>query len=238
MITSKTVFRLGDTEIHAVAHQCGDGLTLLNVHDDEDTSVQAGIANIREYCGRVIELAHTSERLITFRLGGRKYAFDPNRIFTDAGIAETLKSQSEWSPEAQDEIRSFASAYLNTFSIAREPVIVALHNTMEGPFSVESFLPGCYLGSNAAAVHVSCKRSKFDFFFVTDRGYFEYFKSLDFNVVLQDNKRVTDDGSLSVYCARHGIPYINVEAEVRHLANQVEMLKTLREMLCCASITR
>jgi hypothetical protein len=231
MITSRTAFKLGDTEIQAVVHQSGDGPTMLNVHDDEDTAVQAGIANIREYGGRVIELAHSGERLITFSLTGRKYAFDPNRIFSDTGIAETLKLQSTWSPEAQTAIRSFASAYLKTFSLDREPVIVALHNTMEGPFSVESFLPDAYLGSNAAAIHVCPGRSKFDFFYVTEPGFFDYLKRLDFNVVLQDNEQVTDDGSLSVYFSQKGIPYINVEAEVRHLSNQIEMLKIARQML-------
>jgi hypothetical protein len=142
-----------------------------------------------------------------------------------------LKLQSTWSHEAQDEIRSFASAYLNTFSLGREPVIIALHNTMEGPFSVESFLPDAYLSSNAAAIHVSPDRSKFDFFYVTERRFFDYLKRLDFNVVLQDNERVADDGSLSVYFSRKGVPYINVEAEVRRLSSQVEMLKAVREML-------
>jgi hypothetical protein len=231
MITFKTAFKLGDTVIQAVVHQSGDGPTMLNVHDDEDIAVQAGIANIREYGGRVIELAHSGERLITFSLTGRKYAFDPNRIFSDGGIAETLKLQSTWSQEAQTEIRSFASSYLKTFSLDREPVIVALHNTMEGPFSVESFLPEAYLGSNSAAIYVSPDRSKFDFFYVTEPGFFDYLKRLNFNVVLQDNEQVTDDGSLSVHFSQKGIPYINVEAEVRHLSNQIEMLKIVREML-------
>jgi hypothetical protein len=47
MTASKTAFKLGDTEIYAVAHRSGEGLTMLNVHDDEDTAVQAGIANIQ-----------------------------------------------------------------------------------------------------------------------------------------------------------------------------------------------
>ena len=47
------------------------------------------------------------------------------------------------------------------------------------------------------------------------------------NVVLQDNDKVTDDGSLSVLAGRAGIPYINVEAEDGHLQQQVEMIKTV-----------
>ncbi len=229
---TKVTFKLGKTEIQALVHQAdGAGLTMLNVHDDEDTSVQAGLANIQKYGGRVIELAHSGERLITFGLGGRNYSFDPNRIFSDTGIAETLKLQSAWSAEAHAEVRAFAAAYLSRFALESEPVIVALHNTMEGPFSVESFLPAGNYGSSVAEIQVNPERSKFDFFYVTNRRFFEYLKRLDFNVVLQDNERVADDGSLSVHFSRKGIPYINVEAEVRHLPAQIEMLKVVREML-------
>src|SRR5580700_7911542 len=94
-------FKLGDGEIHAVVHQLGSTRpTMLNVHDDEDTSVAAGLANIKEFGGRVIELAHSGARLITFTLAGAEYSFDPNRIFSDAGITETLKKKSVYSPAA------------------------------------------------------------------------------------------------------------------------------------------
>jgi hypothetical protein len=45
-----------------------------------------------------------------------------------------------------------------------------------------------------------------------------------YHIVLQDNTNVTDDGSLSVFCARGGIDYVNVEAEHGHLVRQLKMM--------------
>ena len=81
------------------------------------------------------------------------------------------------------------------------------------------------------SLHVSPNRSRFDFFYVTDRRFFDYLRQRDFNVVLQDNAAVPDDGSLSVYFARQYIPYVNIEAELNHLNAQIEMVRIVREML-------
>jgi hypothetical protein len=204
---------------------------MVNVHDDENTSVEAGLANLNIFGGRLIELVHSGERLVTFHLRGEKYSFDPNRIFSDAGIVDTLAKQSRYSPAAHAAIKSFAGQYLEYFVLDREPAIIALHNTVDGIFSAESYAPSGYLGANTAAIHVSPARSKFDFFYVTDRRFYDYLAGRDFNVVLQDNDRVADDGSMSVYFARKKIPYINIEAEMSHLPEQIAMVNAAREML-------
>src|SRR5579859_195135 len=111
-------------------HQnCDPWPTMVNVHDDENTSVAAGLTNIDQFGGRLIELVHSGERLVTFNIAGEKFAFDPNRIFSDAGIEDTLKKQSHYSKPAHAAIKSFAAQYLNYFTLDREPVIIALHNT-------------------------------------------------------------------------------------------------------------
>ncbi len=228
----KIAFPLGDGLIHAIVHQCGAPRpTMINVHDDENTSVEAGLANINRFGGRLIELVHSGERLVTFSVAGDKFSFDPNRIFSDAGIEDTLKKKSHYSKAAHAAIKSFAARYLDHFALDREPAIIALHNTVDGIFSVESFGPSGYLGSNAASVHVSSKRSKFDFFYVTEKKFCDYLVVRNFNVVLQNNANVTDDGSMSVYFSRKKIPYINIEAEMGHLQNQVEMVNAACEML-------
>lgn len=224
--------RLGDDRIHAVVHQHLSAVpTMINVHDDEDTSVAAGRANIERHGGRVIELVHSGQRLITFHLNGQKYAFDPNRIFSDAGITATLKKHSSYSEAAHAAIKSFAKQYLQQFDLDKEPVIIALHNTVDGIFSIKSFSSTGLFGSDAAAVHISPRRSIFDFFYVTETRFYDFLKDRDFNVVLQDNDQATEDGSLSVYFAKQGIPYINVEAEMNHLTEQIGMLEVVREML-------
>lgn len=204
---------------------------MINVHDDENTSVEAGKVSLNVDGGRIIELVHTGERLITFRLDGQTYQFDPNRIFSDAGIVATLKKHSTYSEAAHAEIKKFATQYLERFAFDKEPFIIALHNTSDTIFSVLTFAPGGTAASDAAEVHVNPNRSRFDFFYVTDKRFYDYLKARDYNVVLQNNAQVSDDGSLSVYFSQKGIPYINVEADVHHLENQIEMVKTMRAML-------
>jgi hypothetical protein len=59
----------------------------------------------------------------------------------------------------------------------------------------------------------------------------DYLTQRDFNVTLQDNANAPDDGSLSVYFSKKGIPYVNIEAEASHLNAQIEMVRSAREML-------
>jgi hypothetical protein len=179
----------------------------------------------------LIEFVHSGERLVVFHTGGQKYSFDPNRIFSDAGIKATLEKHSGYSPAAHAAIKSFATEYLQYFALEKEPVIIALHNATEGTFSVKSFLPNGEHGSASTETYVSPQRNKYDFFYVTDKRFYDYLKARDFNVTLQDNQNAPDDGSLSVYFARKGIPYLNIEAEVNHLSSQIEMVKVAREMV-------
>jgi hypothetical protein len=225
-------FKLGDDQIHAVVHQKPPGApTLLNVHHDETTSVAAGLTNLNQRGGRLIEFVHPGGRLMMFNLDGQKYFIDPNRIFSDAGIKATLEKYSTWSRPAQAAVKSFAAEYLKYFALDQEPVIIALHNVTDGVFSINSFLPDGEHGAASTETCVSPRRDKFDFFYATDRRFYDRLKARDFNVTLQDNKNAPDDGSLSVYFARKGIPYLNIEAEMGHLAQQIEMVNVAREIV-------
>jgi len=123
-------------------------------------------------------------------------------------------------------------------ALGREPVIAALHNTVDGHYSIESYRPGAQHAAAAADLHISPSRSRFDFFYVTDRRFFDYLKQRDFNVVLQNNAAVPDDGSLSVYFAKKGIPYLNVETELGQLDRQIEMVRVAREMVAVFGLVK
>ena len=225
-------FILGDTNVHALVYQHGrPSPTFINVHDDENTSVEAGKAVIDETSGRLIELAHSGKRHLRFQLEGEDYAVDPNRIFSDAGIRATLERQGRHSEAAHQAVKQFAAQFLQRFALEREPVIVALHNTVDGNYSIESYRPGAQHAAAAAELHISPNRNRFDFFYVTNRRFFDYLKQRDFNVVFQNNAGVPDDGSLSVYLAMKGIPYLNVETELGQLDRQIEMVRVARQML-------
>jgi len=223
---------LGETAIDARVKQHGQHApTMVNVHDDENTSVRAGTVVIRESGGRLVELAHGGNRLITFKLQDDTYRFDPNRIYTEDGIRSTLTRQGNYSEAAHAVVRKFASQFIETFALNHEPAIIALHNTGNGGLSINSYQPNRELNRAAAGVHESKSRSPGDFFYVTDERLFQWLKARDFNVMLQDNANVPDDGSMSVYFARQGIPYLNIEANVNHLTEQIEMVRAARQML-------
>jgi hypothetical protein len=231
-LTLKVRFKIGNAVVTAEVFQRGKPTpTMINVHGDENTAVAAGKVIIEQSGGRLIELSHGGQRLVTFSLDGQRYSFDPNRIFSDAGIRATLEKQSAGSEAAHRAVKRFATQYLEHFALDREPVIIALHNNTEGALSIASYRPGAEQAATAKAVHIASIRSSDDFFYVTDQRLFDYLKQRDFNVVLQDNARVPDDGSLSVHFARNGIAYVHVEAEMSHLNAQIEMVRAAREML-------
>lgn len=231
-VTMNVPFKIGNTVVNAEVFQRGSPVpTMINVHDDENTSVAAGRIVLEQTSGRLIELAHGGERLVTFHLNGERHGFDPNRIFSDTGIRDTLERRGAYSLAAHYAVKRFATQYLERFGLDREPVIVALHNNSEGALAIHSYLRDGDQAAAAARVHVAARRSPDDFFYVTDQRFFDYLKQQDFNVVLQDNPAVPDDGSLSVYFARKGVPYVNIEAEISHLNAQIEMVRVVREML-------
>lgn len=233
IVSTKAPFKIGDAIVTAEVFRCGKpSPTMLNVHENEDTSVAAGKVIIQLSGGRLIKLSHSGKRLVRFGLNGQNYAFDPNRIFSDAGIRRTLETQSEgaYSEAAHSAVKTFATQYLARFALEREPAIIALHNN-GGTFSIRIYQPGGEHADAAANVHASQRRNPRDFFYVTDPRFFDYLKQRDFNVVLQDNDRAPDDGSLSIFFAHKKIPYLNIEAGMDHLNAQIEMVRVAREML-------
>lgn len=229
---SRESIPLGQGQVPVLVYQRGAlQPTMINVHDDENTSVLAGKAVVKASGGRVLELAHSGRRLIRFELNGATYRFDPNRIFSDEGIAATLRRQGNYSEAAHVAVKQFAAELISRFQLDLAPAIVALHNTTNGGLAIDSYQPNRPRESAAARVHRSPRCSPGDFFYVTDARFFDYLAARDFNVMLQDNATVPDDGSMSVYFGRKGIPYVNIEADETHLPQQTEMVRVVGEML-------
>src|SRR5262249_55000455 len=101
----------------------------------------------------------------------------------------------------------------------------------EAHYSALSYAKGGAFASDASDVFIKDGSDLDDFFFVTETAVFDALRRRGYNVVLQDNRRVTDDGSLSVYCGRSGVRYVNVEAQQGHLEQQVAMILALQEVL-------
>jgi len=226
---------LGDSLRTAVTvriSESGYGFTYINLHESEQTSVVAGRRTMNKYGGRMFTLRHGGGRNISFALNRHKYTFDPNRIFTDKGIRDTLTELSSYSVEADAVVKGFAQELLRLFAIRglRGGRIVTLHNNTNGAYSIASYRVG---GSEARAtkeLFINPNKDTDDFFLVTSPSVYRALATRGYNVVLQNSRTVPDDGSLSVYAARLGIDYVNVETQLGHLYIQEQMLKVLNTL--------
>lgn len=177
----------------------------------------------------LLELVHTGERYINFKLDGNEQIFrvDPNRIYTKYG-RETDEGEERYggNKDAVKAVQLFSESLLK--EIAGVKVVIAVHNN-RGLF-MEDCLPG-----NQKENIYDTHQFPSDFFLVTKKEYFNKFKEKKFNVILQNNQKVLDDGSLSVYFKDSAIPYINVEVKSidrlrgEAILKQVEMLDAALE---------
>lgn len=227
---------LGDSVIHLrVTTAVGIGATLLVLHDDENTGVDAGMEAIRRRGGRLVEVRAQGERMVAFAEDGRGFRFDPNRVFTAAGVRNTLDRESGGgvTDEALEAVERFAEQVMTAYRGETASEVITLHNNTDAGYSAASYVVGADLATDAAAVHLPPGADPDDFFFVTTRPLFDALADRGFAVVLQDNSRVTDDGSLSVWAGRRDIRYVNIEAQHGHLEQQIEMLDILEEVIGC-----
>ena len=177
----------------------------VHVHADETTALEAVRAHIRgQGRGCFITLAHVHGRAVQWPLGGQVYAIDTNRMFTENGRRRLLARQGCYQAEVATTIGG-ALAPLITDYLQQRRLLVAVHNNAAGGFGVGSYTAGGSLAADAAAVAVEQPQHPDDFFYVTHRRAFDFFRARSYNVVLQ-HPRVTDNGSLSVWTAQAGIP--------------------------------
>lgn len=210
------VVMVGDEKVE-IKHTIGRGKTFIHVHHNEQTALKAAQAVIQQEGGSLITLVHSGGRNIVFHLNNERYEFDPNRIFTDAGIQKTLTDFSKHTPQAHHEVKKLANKIKQLLPKTK---VIAVHNNSS--YSLKDYLPGNSLESDAQAIHMLPRNYYRNFYLVTKLGDFMRLKSQGYNGVLQKNT-ATDDGSLSVYLAKN--EYINVEAGYDQLVEQIKMLQ-------------
>lgn len=232
IVTDTLRIPIGESTITLLAHRSeAPGLTYLNLHDDENTAVDAALTVVEERGGMVYELRHDGRRNLAFELDGLVFTVDPNRIFTPRGIRDSLERFGSWTAGAQVAVASFAATLLYEIGFEDLDVVVTIHNNTDEAYSALSYVSGGRYAEDAELTSVETGADPDDFFFVTSPQLFEMLKAARTNVVLQDNSNVRDDGSLSVLAARDGRPYVNAEAEHGHTEIQVGMLELLHELL-------
>jgi hypothetical protein len=221
------VLNIGNTpitvtrEVFPTPEGCADclpGLSFLNLHENENTSVVAVRSFLLSNGGSLTKFAKGNTRTISFSMTVSQtgktttYTFDPNRMFTPEGIKATLDEYSTYSSSAAAEVEEFANNVLSLYEFSTQSIVLALHNN-GGQYGAKSYLPGGSYANDAEKVHIENGTNPSDFFYVVDPYYYDSLALAGYNVVLQNNETVTNDGSLSYYSGLQGRPYINFESQ-------------------------
>jgi len=208
---------LGDTPVVIQREDYGPGKIFVHVHANETTALEAARLVARTEGGQVVTLVHAKTRNIEFHYHGLACGFDPNRIYTDVGIAKTLTEFKCNHAEVRSLVKGFARKVLQSIPAGK---IVAVHNNHG--YSLLYYLPHHSLAADAQKVYYNPKMWYRNFYFVTEINDFERYRRDGFNVVLQ-SPHVSDDGSMAVYF-RHR-QYANIEAGYTQLFTQMRMIK-------------
>jgi hypothetical protein len=219
------------TEVLVSEYSTRRNVVLLNLHSDETTSAEAARNVLGETGGIFIQILNDEERLISFQNAGKDIRFDPNRIFTAAGLQQNLeKLNGRVSKKASKLVREFSEFILKLIPKNTKSVI-APHNNDNDRYSIGSYQPGGDYAADVSKIHINTRQDADDFFLTTDPGIFSALKNENFNTILQNNRKAKDDGSLSIYYGRKKKSYVNVEAEHQHLDRQIEMLRLIISLL-------
>jgi hypothetical protein len=198
-------------------------LLFVHLHCNETTAAAVAQTISAKKGLPVVQVKNGNERLIPFRLAADAYRFDPNRMFSDNGIRNNLALYNKTSDAAFSAVKAFRDSVLALLDTGK--ILVALHNNTNEHFSIVSYQGG------EMPVHINSQHDPDDFFLTNDEEIFNRLRDLNFNVVLEEASKVEDDGSLSLYCSRQNIRYVNVEAEHGHMQEQMQMVEALLQLL-------
>ncbi len=229
--TMKIPFELGDTIIEIVEHwgNAREHIIFLNVHEDETTSIQTLVAFSEKDSIDYFYLHHQETRRVTFKLKGKKYSVDPNRIFTKKGRKKSLKEGGKYSRKANRKVKGLALQVLGR--LPKGYTVVALHNNTDVEYSIKSYATGGDEAQNTKSLYINEEMDPDDFVYTTDEYYFEALKAKQINVILQDNVAFVNDGSLSVYCGKKNIPYLNIETQKGHFNAQMDLMELVVQLI-------
>lgn len=223
--------QLGETTVQLVEEYNApkSEILFLNVHEDEQTSIEAIQSFTNQVPLNFVYIKHLATRRVSFEIKNKQYSVDPNRIYTAKGRKATLEPSEGLNFKARSVAKILAQEILEI--VNQFKTIVTLHNNTDVNYTIKSYLPGGDESQNTADIYVSDKWDADDFIYTTNKQFFDFFKKQDCNVILQDNSKYVNDGSLSVYCGKNNLPYINIEAQKGHLEEQKELIKIVFKLL-------
>ena len=265
MKTVKT-FKLGETDVKVnVYERAGASVTLFAPHHNEQGALKAGREMVAARGGRFVEVesfddAGAPARRLRFRVGGKNYSVDPNRIYTSNG-----RKCLSLPPDAEAAVKAFADELLGLLFApggaslrAGETLFVAVHNNSDvekspaaardedlnavsfvKPLRSRTAFRGAFEGSAAGVYLSNTEEDEDNFIIVTEARLLGPFAARGFNVIVQRPAAQLrapgcnmDDGSLSVHAAFNNIPYLNLEVDIAGgAARQRQMLEAVYEFI-------
>lgn len=265
---AKTVktFKLGETDVKVnVYERAGAAVTLFAPHHNEQGALKAAREAVAARGGRFVEVEAFDEagapaRRLRFRVGGKNYSVDPNRIYTANG-----RKCLNLPPDAEAAVKAFAEELLGLLfapGAARlregETLFVAVHNNgdvekspvaeRDSDLSAVAFVKplrsrptfrGAFEESAAGVYLSNTEEDEDNFIIVTESRLLGPFAARGFNVIVQKSAAQlrapgcsVDDGSLSVHASFNNIPYINLEADIiGGAARQRLMLEAVYDLI-------
>jgi hypothetical protein len=226
-----TPIQLGDSTVQLIKmfNAPQSNVLFFNMHEDEQTSIDVSKAFGHGHAINFAYLHHQLTRRVFYNVGKREFSVDPNRIYTKKGRRKTIEPWRLITFKANNEAAKLANTILSLIKPFK--TIVTMHNNTDVEYTIKSYLPGGDEAKNTADIHVSDKWDADDFVYTTSIDFFNHLKAADVNVILQDNVRFVNDGSLSVYCGINGIDYLNIEAQKGHFDEQLRLTEIVYHML-------
>ena len=192
------------------------GPIFFHPHEDEKTSYETSKQLVHKYGGKLVAIKQYGKRLLEIEHQRKTYKVDPNRIFTEEGIRNTLIKYGEFNQDVAKAVQDFADRIA---SLVIGELVIAVHNNYNKEYNVSSY-------KNSQEVkyyYQNPGKGKGEFFYTTDEQFFNFAKVAGYNAVVQSSS-VKNDGSFSVYAAAQGVEYVNLEVQRGKQSLEQEML--------------
>lgn len=196
----------------------------LFIHGDETTAREVLLDHMTRHKGTAF-LVENAGRMIQ----ASGLTFDPNRMFTQAGLERNLKRLNPNATEADRAkihqlVGKDREKLLAEITPPNGGLLTVLHNNSRG-YSMRDELK---ISNDAWQPHPN---SPTEFMLFSNADDFRIAKQSSFNAVLQNEPIGDEDGSLSRLAAFRKIRYVNIDVALGHDKVQREMMDWVEKSL-------
>ncbi len=232
----------------------GSDITYFFVHPNELTAYIGLKKHIKKHGGRAFLFIGDGKQLtkriryLIYKVKRFPFALDANRIYTDkrtirkeflkVGYRKRFWANNSWywrmySRNIKNAVWKISGFYKLLASVSPDP-IVGVHDN-HGLFWVKDIFRGKNRYKIASRWYKKRQSWAADFVYVIRYKDFKHFKKIGLNVILQNNRTVPNDGSMSVYFSRKKRWYMCIEVGrvgiTKRLEKALSMLKKMHDYI-------